>query len=303
MSGAASGETTWTVARLLSWTQEYFQRQGLESGRLCAEILLAHAMQCERIRLYTRHEEQPPQDVRDRFRTLVRDAAAGKPIAYLTGEKEFFSLAFEVTPDVLIPRPETEILVERTISLARRTPDAVRSILDIGTGSGCIAISLAHELEETRVAAGDVSDAALVIAKRNAERHHVAERIDFRAGDLFTPWYDTNGDPLVFDVIVSNPPYIATVDAPVEDSVKDFEPHAALFAGTDGLDLIRRLLVKAPRHLTPGGHLLMEMAFDQADAVRQLVRAPYYKDVVTYRDAANHERVLHVQRTDDAPMT
>ena len=235
---AAEQDTPWTVARLLGWTQQFLQRSGIESPRLCAEILLAHAMQCERLRLYTRFEEVPGGDVRERFRELVQKAAGGHPIAYLTGTKEFFSLAFEVSPDVLIPRPETEILVERAISLLRKTPEPAPTILDLGTGSGCIAISLAKHLPHARLAASDNSEAARAVARRNAERHGVAERIEFRCGDLFAPWDD---GPL-FDVVVCNPPYVATAGAPVDASVRDFEPHAALFAGPDGLDVIRRLV-------------------------------------------------------------
>lgn len=291
VSTSEPDSTVWTVARLLSWTQDYFRRSGLEAPRLCAEILLAHAMQCERIRLYTQHEEVPETPVREAFRELVREAAAGRPIAHLTGCKEFFSLAFEVTPAVLIPRPETEILVERTISLLRRARTEQPAILDLGTGSGCIAISLARHLPSARVAASDVSREALVVAQRNAARHAVADRIDFRCGDLFAPW----SDAAAFDFIVCNPPYVGTVDAPIERSVREYEPHVALFAGPDGLDVIRRVLAEAPPYLRPGGHLLMELAFDQAAAVRGLAAGGGWHDTTTYRDAAGHERVLHVR--------
>jgi release factor glutamine methyltransferase len=298
MSSSGQDTEPWTVARLLNWTREHFARQELDSPRLCAEILLAHAMGCARIHLYTRFDEVPDEAVRERFRTLVRGAGGGTPIAYLTGSKEFFSLAFEVTPAVLIPRPETEILVERTIALARKAPDAVRRVLDLGTGSGCIAISLARNLPDMQVCASDVSADALAVAQRNAARHDVAERITFREGDLFAPWAgDGAGAAAQFDVIVCNPPYVATDGAPLDDNVRDHEPHAALLAGADGLDVIRRLIAGAPEFLATGGHLLMEMAFDQARAVRALVDDPVWQDATMYRDGGGHERVLHVRRS------
>lgn len=302
MSEVENDASPWTVARLLGWTRDYLQRSGVESPRLCAEILLAHAMQCQRIHLYTCFEQAPGQDVLKTYRALVKQAATGRPIAHLTGVKEFFSLTFEVTPDVLIPRPETEILVERTIALVRQSPDTLRSICDLGTGSGCIAVSLAKHLPGVRLFASDISEAALVVARRNAERHAAGEQIEWRCGDLFEPWGQAatgaaGGVPAAFDVIVCNPPYVGTAGAPLAASVRDFEPPVALFAGPDGLDLIRRILAEAPRWLRAGGHLLLELAYDQAVTVRGLLDGAVWQDVVTYRDAAGHERVLHTRRT------
>ncbi len=302
--GAVDTESRWTIARLLAWTRDYLRQKGIESPRLCAEILLAHALGCERIRLYTRHEEVPAENVLTSFRELVKEAAGGRPIAYLTGTKEFFSLPFEVCPDVMIPRPETEILVERVISELRAAPaerTEPTAILDVGTGSGCIVVSLARHLPQAILFAGDISAEALTIARRNAERHGVADRIDFRAGDLLSPWSNpdghavSNGEPK-FDIIVSNPPYVASKDAPVEANVRDFEPHVALFAGADGLDVIRRLVLDAPAALKADGHLLIEIAFDQAPAVRQLLANGPWRDIVMYRDGAGHERVVHARR-------
>jgi release factor glutamine methyltransferase len=297
MSAGETDTTAWTVARLLAWTREYFQRGGIESPRLCAEILLAHALGCQRIQLYTRFEEAPTDDALARYRALVKQAAAGHPIAYLTGSKEFFSLTFEVNADVLIPRPETEILVERTIDLVRRTPGATPNILDLGTGSGCIAVALARHLPQARIFASDVSPAAIAVARRNAAKHAVAERIDFRCGGLFEPWVnaDAQAAPAEFDLIVSNPPYIATEGAPVDRNVREFEPQVALFAGPDGLGVIHALLAAAPTRLKSGGHLLLEMAFDKAPAVRALLAGASWRDIVTYRDGAGHERVVHAR--------
>ncbi len=298
MSAAQPDATPWTVARLLTWTRGYFQQHHLESPRLCAEILLAHALACERIRLYTRFEETPSDDVLTRFRGLVKEAAAGRPIAYLTGTKEFFSLPFEVTPDVLIPRPETEVLVERTIDSVRKSGSQGAALLDLGTGSGCIAVSLARHLPQARLFASDISPPALEIARRNAARHGVGERIEFRLGNLFEPWLapGADGQPPAFDIVVCNPPYVRTNDPALARNVRDFEPHLALFAGPDGLEVIRRLVAEAGRWLTPAGQLLLEVAYDQAGAVRDLLASRDWQAITTYRDPAGHERVVHARR-------
>lgn len=294
MSEAAGQAQVWTVGALLGWTQEFFCRSGLESPRLCAEILLAHVLGCERLRLYTRFEEQPDEAARTAFRDLVKRAAGGAPIAHLVRAKEFFSLSFEVTPDVLIPRPETEILVERVISLARQSPGDVRTIADIGVGSACIAVALARNLPDARLFASDISEAALAVARRNAAKHGVAERVEFRTGDLFAPWADLATSGALFDVVVCNPPYIEVDSPDVEPSVRDFEPHLALFAGADGLTVIRRLIAEAPQFLRAGGSLLFEMGYRQAPAVRKLVGAGW-ASATTYRDAAGYERVMHLR--------
>jgi len=275
----------------------------VEAARLCSEILLAHAMQCERLRLFTQYEQVPGPDVLAAFRESVRQAAAGRPVAYITGSKEFFSLRLEVTPDVLIPRPETEILVERVIHLVRRGNNPRPAILDLCTGSGCIAIALARHLPEAQLAASDVSPAALAVARRNAERHELDARIAWRCGDLLAPWGraaaadESAWAPPAFDIIVCNPPYIAESQAatlPV--TVREHEPAAALFGGPDGLALVRRVLNEAPARLAPGGHLLCEIAWDQAAAVRELTGTGPWTDLITYRDGGGHERVVHVRR-------
>jgi len=284
---------TWTVQRLLDWTRGHFEQNAVESPRLCAEILLAHAIGCERIELYTRYHSTPDEAALSTFRTSVKQAAEGRPIAHLTGEKEFFSLAFEVTPDVLVPRPETEILVERVISLARQKDNEIKTILDVGVGSGCIAISLAKNLPEAAFSASDISEAALAVARRNAARHEVSARIDFRAGDLCSPW-DAEQQ---FDAIVSNPPYIAETEAAdLPTNVRDYEPSLALFSGPDGLDVVRRLAAETPPHLKPNGHLLMEIAYNQAADVTRLLDESGWRDIVTYKDDLGHQRVVHARR-------
>jgi release factor glutamine methyltransferase len=289
---------TWTVARLLEWTRDYLTKHGVESPRLCAELLLAKAMNCERLQLYTRHDFSPDGAVRDCFRASVRDAAGGKPIAYIIGTKEFFSLSFEVTPAVLIPRPETEILVERAIDIARNaSSDKPLRLLDVGTGSGCIPIAIARHVPNIELTATDVSAEAVAVARRNAERLGVTDRIDFRVGDLFGAIEPSQR----FDIIVSNPPYVATRDKdtlPV--NVRDFEPHAALFAGEEGLDVIERLIHDAPAWLGADGHFLMEIAYDQADAVRIMLSNSQWRQIAFYRDAGGHQRVAAARRTEES---
>lgn len=283
----------WTVARLLAWTRRYLEERRVESPRLCAEILLAHAMQCRRLSLFTQHESEPGAEIRDAFRALVRQAGEGAPIAYLVGAKEFFALSFEVTPEVLIPRPETEVLVERAIHHVRARADATCRILDVGTGSGCIAVALARNLPAARIFASDISEAALSVARRNAAKHAVAERIEFRAGDLLTPW--DGEEP--FDVIVSNPPYVSRRDADaLPRNVRDYEPAIALFGGDDGLETLGRLAADAGALLLPEGHLLVEIAWDQGPRVRTLLESVGWADVVMYRDGLQHERVAHARR-------
>src|SRR5262245_28739855 len=175
MSAANTSTEPWTVARLLAWTRDYFVQRSIESPRLCAEILLADALGCPRLELYTRHDALPDSGVLERFRDNVREAGRGKPIAYLIGYREFFSLRFAVTPDVLIPRPETEVLVERVISLLKPLERSGKSLLDVGTGSGCIAIALARNLGDLSIRASDVSAAALSVARQNAAALGVAD--------------------------------------------------------------------------------------------------------------------------------
>lgn len=295
MAAAETDTAAWTIARLLAWTRDYLGQRGVESPRLCAEVLLASALECERLKLYTRTDEIPPEPALTKFRAWIKQAAAGAPIAHLIGNKEFFSLSFEVTPDVLVPRPETETLVERAIHLARHGDRPVRTILDLCTGSGCVAIALAKNLPEAALFASDISEAALAVARRNAARHGLADRIDFRSGDLFAPW---NMD-LRFDVIVTNPPYLAQARAAeLPRNVRDFEPGVALFGGDDGLAVLKRVLTDAPGHLADGGSLLTEIAFDQAADVTALVNSRDWLDTVVYRDLDQRDRVVHVRRRD-----
>src|SRR5262245_9106542 len=255
----------WTIGALLRWTADHFAKKGVESPRLDAEVLLSHVLNCRRIELYTRSEEPTDESARARFRSLIERRTAGCPVAYLVDMTAFFLLPFEVSPAVLIPRPATETLV--MAALEHLKPRESPRVLDLGTGSGCIAVSLAVQLPSSQIVAIDSEAAALEIARRNAAKHGVAARIDFRLGDLYAP---VAGER--FDTIASNPPYIPTDQmAALSTDVRDHEPRKALDGGPDGLAAIRRIIAEAAEHLTPGGRLLMEIGIGQEAAVRQLL--------------------------------
>lgn len=265
-------EQQWTMGRLLSWTADYLRERGADSPRLDAEVLLAHARGCRRIELYTAYEEPADEGLRSRFRELVKQRASGMPVAYLVGQREFFSLAFEVTTDVLIPRPETEDLVVRGLDLLRQNALGLNGdpplIADVGTGSGVLAIALARHLPTARATAVDVSSAALDVARRNAARHGVADRIEFVCGDLF----DQVEAGRKFHLIVSNPPYVAASEwNDLPDDVRKYEPRLALDGGPDGVAIIERLALAAPQRLFPQGRLLMEIGPAIAERVERLL--------------------------------
>jgi release factor glutamine methyltransferase len=260
--------TPWTIGRLLSWTGEYLARHGVDDARLASEVLLAHAVGCRRIDLYARFGDALGESPLAQFRESVRRAVAHEPVAYLVGKKEFFSLAFHVTPDVLIPRAETEELVECVIDLGRSadvTPPL--RILDVGTGSGCIAVAVLTQLRDAVGVATDVSPAALEVARGNAEQNGVLDRMTLVQADrLALP-----GEIVPqggFDVLMCNPPYIpAEQVAGLDAAVRNFEPHEALTDGGDGLSFYRALAEGAAAILSPRGVIVVEVGDGQADAV------------------------------------
>lgn len=286
----------WTIGRLLQWTTDYLKQRGADSPRLDAEVLLAHALGCQRIQLYTAFGDEPAEDVRKAFRDLVRRRSEGTPVAYLVGRREFYSLSFRVTPDVLIPRPETEFLVIRLLDLAElQSPAGERwEIADVGTGSGIIAICAAKRLENCRVTALDVSPAALEVARSNAAEHGVESRIEFVESDLLAA---APGERR-FDFIVSNPPYIAEHEmAGLSRDVRDYEPRGALVGGPRGTEIIERLIPQAAERLAPGGWLLIEISPQIDAAVRERIAADgRFEPHATIKDLAGHARVVQARR-------
>ncbi len=286
----------WTIIRLLNWTADYLSEHGAESPRLDAEILLAEARGCNRIELYTAFDEVADDSVRDSFRELVRRRAEGMPVAYLVGYREFYSMPFRVTPDVLIPRPETEQLVISLLDLVKshRPPgDGIR-IADIGTGSGILAICAAKHVAGSEVVAVDVSPAALNVARSNAEHHQVDQQITFVESDLM----DAIADVAPLDFVVSNPPYVSEAEfAELPKDVQGQEPRLALVGGRNGTEIIERLVPQVARSLKPGGWLIMEISPMIAQAVRSLFSpAAGYSSCEIERDHAGNLRTLIAQR-------
>lgn len=294
--GSQAGQVgeTWSVRRLLEWTIPFFTRKNVDPPRLSAEMLLAHVLQIPRIKLYTDHERPLTEAELTAFRELVRRAAEQEPVEYLTGRAHFFGLEFEVGREVLIPRPDTETLVEHVLQRVRVTPglEAPR-ILDLCTGSGCIAAALAHHLKSADVLAVEISPAAVEVARKNIARLGLGERVEVLSGDLYEPLKD-RVDAGPFHLIVSNPPYIASGQIPSLDrSVRDYEPIQALDGGPDGLVVHRRILSGAVERLLPGGHIFLEIAFDQAEpATKMMEQFPAFTDVKVLRDYAGNDRVL-----------
>ncbi len=275
----------WTPLSVLEWTTERFSRAGLDSPRLDAQVLLAHALGCDRVSLYMRFDEPLMERELAAFRALVQGRLAGQPVAYLVGRREFWSQTFRVDARVLIPRPDTETLVQVALDALRAAPSA--EILEVGTGSGAIAISLARELASARLVAIDASPGALEVAADNARELGVIDRIDLRAGDLLAPL--AAGE--TFDAVVANLPYIPTGDLAGLSREVRAEPRAALDGGTDGLDLIRRLVAGVRARLRPGGLIALEHGGQQATAVRDLLRDAGCEAVASHRDLAGLDRV------------
>lgn len=291
-----------TLAHLLAAGERALAACGIDIPRLDAEVLLADALRLGRTALYARLADTPSAAQQAAFRQRLIRRARNEPVAYITGKQEFWSLEFAVERDVLIPRPETELVVETGLGLfGSHTTDALR-IADVGTGSGCLAIALAKELPRARFWAGDRSLAALAIARRNACRHGVAARIGLWCGDLL----DAAAGRSAFDLIVTNPPYVATPSldraAGLAPEVRDWEPRGALDGGPDGLDFYRRLLGRGSRNgidlLRPGGWFVAEIGWDQRDAVRALARSrPELSFVRCVRDYAGLDRVVVFRKT------
>jgi release factor glutamine methyltransferase len=291
---AADGE--WTVGKIIDWTTAHLKKHGSDTPRLEAEILLAHARNCPRIQLYVHYNEPLSDAERATMRDLVKRRAQSEPVAYLVGHREFFGLDFRVSPAVLVPRPETETLVLELIAAAKRltTP----RILDLCCGSGCVAVAAAVNNPSAALTATDISPDALTIARENAERHSATQRIRFLEGDLFAPLAADDR----FDIIAGNPPYVADHEiATLPPDVRLHEPHLALRAGPQGLDIISRIIAEASQRLAPAGVLLVEFSPEQATAIGELIAATGVFEAPRFiKDAWGKQRVVAV-RIKDGP--
>jgi release factor glutamine methyltransferase len=257
--------SSWTILELVRWTSDYFSAHQLESARSEAEILLAHALGVRRIDLYLNHDQPLCTNELKRFKALIKRRLRGEPVAYITGTREFWSLEMMVGPTVLIPRPETECLVEAVLPFLRDNTGVVKQVLDMGTGSGAIVIALAHEHREAHYIAMDRCIEALQLARQNARNHQVDGRIDWFCGNWDAPLAP---DREMFDLIVANPPYIRSADIEgLQVEVRDHEPRLALDGSRDGVACLRHIIHAAHRYLRPGGLLALEMGCDQAPAI------------------------------------
>ena len=276
----------WTIEAILKWTKQYFGDKGVETPRLDAEVLLSHVLQCDRLYLYV-HFDQPLEEKElAAFRAAVKKRVARWPVAYITGSKEFMGLDFQVTSAVLIPRPDTEILVEAALKRLATIDDP--QILDLGTGSGAICISILAALQSARGVTVDISPEALAVAEANAEKHQVTPRLTFCQGDLFEP---VQGQ--VFTAILSNPPYIPEADiAGLTPEVRQ-EPSRALVGGIDGLDFYRRIIQEGRNYLAPGGFIALEVGIGQAQKVAAMAEeTEFFKVSEIIKDYGGIERVV-----------
>jgi len=303
----------WTVGDVLKWTTERFKDAGLSSPRLEAEVLLASVLNCDRVTVYTDYQKPLDQKERTLYRELIKKRLEGRPSAYLVGHREFWSLDFKVNPHVLIPRPDTELLVELTLELMKDTASPL--IADIGTGSGCIATAIAKERKDATIVATDLSQKALSTAKENAQRHAV--NIEFLHGSLTEPLMERAGE---FHLVVSNPPYIAEKESSelgnqgtkpqnirtspsgglsCDPDVMKYEPREALMGGKDGLDIIRTLIADVPNILRPGGFFITEVGANQASRVADLMKkTKSYENVDIRQDLSGLDRAVFGKKTE-----
>lgn len=276
---------------------DYLQNCGIDSARLDAELLLAHVLDLDRVALYVNYDRPLVQKEVDEFRDMLRRRCRGTPIAYITGERPFLSTSLHVSPAVLIPRPETELLVEAVVEWLRQRPGETLFVADVGTGSGAIAVGIALAEPRARVVALDVSTDALAVAQTNVQRHQLSDRVQLLAGDLLNPLLvpSLRQWPMgKLDVIVSNPPYIPTAELDtLSRDVREHEPRIALDGGDDGLAVYRRLIPMAEPALVPGGLLALEIGADQGDAVVSLLNADgRWREVRLQKDYAGHDRIV-----------
>lgn len=282
----------WVIKKLLDWVNDYFAQNNIESPRLAAEILLSSVLAMTRIELYTHFDEPVAKRQLDKLHELVKRAVANEPVQYLVGRTEFYSVQLEIDRNCLIPRPETELLVERGIEFLRKR-DGRQFVCDLCTGSGCIAVAIAKNFLDADLIATDICDAALSVAAKNVENHQLNDRIKLLCGDLFSPII-TELDEGRFDLIVCNPPYVTAGEfEALGANVKDYEPKLALLAGSDGLDVYRRIVESVEDFLKADAALMLEIGYSQGPPVRELLeRAGCFGKITIEKDFHNNDRIV-----------
>ena len=286
----------WKIAKLIQWATSYFKTHDIDSPRLTAEILLAHVLETKRIDLYLNHDQPLTDDELQRFKVLVKRRIKREPVAYIVGTRGFWSIDVLVSKDVLIPRPETEFLVERAIAiLSDDSSSRTKRILELGTGSGAVIISLAANYPAHDYFASEISYAAIQMAYRNARRHHLGNKIHFFSGDWFAP---LRLQKYFFDLILSNPPYIKTeAVANLQPEIVAFEPIIALDGGSDGLDSIKHIVQAAHQYLKPGGILMLEIAHDQKEDIHRIMtQCGHYDNFMCQKDYSGNDRVVEMRK-------
>jgi len=290
----------WTIRDLLKVTADYLASKGIDSPRLDAELLLAHRLKMDRLGLYLNFDKPLTGGELSDYRSLIKRRALREPLHYITGTREFWSLDFMLDSHVLIPRPDTEIMVEQGLNLAQHLPDSQGQIriLDVGTGSGALAVSLAKDLQEAEIWATDISEAALEVARGNARKHHVEDRIRFIQGDLLEP---LQGQDVTFHLLLSNPPYIPSEDySNLPPEIRDYEPRIALDGGEGGMKFIERIIRDGVEFVKRGGWILLEMSPDQTDRALDLIaQTKGYGQKRRVKDYGQHYRVVMAQKAGD----
>ncbi len=286
----------WTIQKLLTWITDYLTQRQVDAPRLSAELLLSTVLRLRRIDLYVQFSRVVEKEQLAQLRDLTKRAGLHEPVAYLVGKTEFYSLEIEVNRDCLIPRPETELLVQRTIEFLR-TREGPQYVCDLCTGSGCIAIAVARNFPAAKVVGADISAGALAVAARNVSKHGLSDRIQLYEGDLFdalVPHVDVTS----FDVVASNPPYVSAADyEKLDKNVKDYEPKEALLGGPEGLDVYRRIFEKIDRFLKPGGGLFLEISYAQGQSVPQLAeQTGLFTDIKVEKDVHGNDRLVTARK-------
>ncbi|MFA6175644.1 MAG: peptide chain release factor N(5)-glutamine methyltransferase [Phycisphaerae bacterium] len=290
----------WNIQKLLDWLVGFFTEKKIDSPRLTAEMLLSFVLGMKRIELYMHFDKPVEQAKLEQLRSLVKRCVANEPVQYLVGSCEFYSMTFKVCSDCLIPRPETELLVERAVEFLRtRAELPVQYICDLCTGSGCIATAIAKNYKgDCKVIATDICDKALAVAAENIAKYNLAEKVQLLRGDLFEPIIEQL-DVREFDLLVSNPPYVSDAEYENLDAkVKNYEPKLALAGGVDGLDIYKRIIAGAANHLKKDGALMLEIGYQQGDAVKDMLeKTNLFANIIIEKDFNNNDRIITGFRT------